>query len=131
MEVNKFEVIIGKTFDKVEINDGNDIMTLTLPDGEAYKFYHRQDCCESVSINDVIGDIDDLVDAPILMAEEVTQDGSKENMPGLNYTPGSATWTFYKFATIKGYVTVRWYGYSNGYYSERVDFCKVGSDQDY
>lgn len=51
------------------------------------------------------------------MAEEVSQ--IDEN------TPEIGTWTFYKLATCKGYVTLRWYGESNGYYSEDVDFIKI------
>lgn len=57
---------------------------------------------------DVCGDIKNLVGAPLLMAEE-----SSESME-------SGTWTFYEFATVKGSVTIRWLGESNGYYGEEV-----------
>ena len=79
----------------------------------------NQDCCESVDIDDVCGDLGDLVGSPILQAEEV--DGGQLPAREDGYEV-SYTWTFYKFATIKGSVTVRWYGESNGYYSEEVDF---------
>jgi len=71
---------------------------------------------------DVIGNLEDLIGSPILMAEEVTSEN--ENPVGVDVPEyqDSFTWTFYKFATIKGYVTIRWYGESNGYYSESVSF---------
>jgi hypothetical protein len=119
--MEKFEDLVGKVLVSVENNF--DELVFTLDNGEAYKLYHLPDCCESVSIEDVIGDLNDLVGSPILMAEEVVQ---SENPAGI--TKGyqeSFTWTFYKLATIKGYVTVRWYGESNGYYSESVDWIKV------
>jgi hypothetical protein len=84
---------------------------------EVFHFYHSQDCCESVYIESVVGDLADLVGSPILMAEEVSGEspaGFVEN----DY--GCIEWTFYKFATIKGYVDVRWFGESNGYYSTSV-----------
>lgn len=109
--------MLGKTFDLVYADkkhiDGHKLVFETN-DGIVVKFYHEQSCCEDVSIEDIAGDLEDLCSSPIVMAECVsdrkdTEDGS------------SQTWSFYKFATVKGYVTVRWLGTSNGYYSERVD----------
>ena len=59
------------------------------------------------------------------MAEESISEN--ENLPDLPIPDyqDSFTWTFYKLGTIKGYVTLRWYGESNGYYSESVDFIKI------
>jgi len=113
-------VLLGKTLTSVE-QRGNDEILFVTESGESYLMYHEQDCCESVSVEEVIGDLKDLVGAPITMAEEVSQNGENDW--------GTQTWTFYKFATNKGYVTLRWLGESNGYYSESVDFKKLGEDE--
>lgn len=84
--------------------------------------YHDQDCCDSVSINDIIGDIDDLLNTPILLAEERSSDDPEDFDP-TNHE--SYTWTFYELATIKGTVQIRWFGESNGYYSESVTFKEI------
>lgn len=92
-------------------------------------FFHSQDCCESVSIEDIVGDLEDLQGSPLLMVEEYsTRDSTDtgamlETFMILAEEPSaeSYTYTFYKFATIKGYVDVRWFGESNGYYSENVE----------
>ena len=84
-------------------------------------FAHQQDCCETVRINDITGDLQDLVGEPLLISEEVK--GATE--PDEEHYE-SYTYTFYKFATRKGYVDVRWLGESNGYYSESVELFVEG-----
>ena len=95
-----------------------DVLEFVDADGGKYIFYHEQDCCEHVRIEDVCGDLSDLIGSPILMADEESNAGRAVTDPEHDCD----TWTFYKFATIKGSVTVRWLGESNGYYSESVDY---------
>jgi hypothetical protein len=112
-----FDTMIGKVFDSVK-NENDEELHFYLDGKILFKFYHEQDCCENVYIESITGDLADLENSPITMAEEV--DNNMES-PDPD-SDESFTWTFYKFATIKGYVTVRFYGSSNGYYSEGVNF---------
>lgn len=116
--------LLGKVITKIEgAEKGNDEIIFWCSDGTKYKMYHQQQCCESVTIEDICGDISVLIGYPLLMAEDISNE-CDEN--GLDNWEDSFTWTWYKFATIKGYVTIRWYGESNGYYSEDVDFEEMG-----
>jgi hypothetical protein len=111
--------LIGKTLVRVE-RQGDDAIEFQDADGTLYRMWHSQHCCENVTVDDIAGDLNDLVGTPILKAEESTSETTPE---GLEARGGeSETWTFYHLATINGYVTIRWYGESNGYYSESVDF---------
>ena len=110
----KIEDMVGKVFTSVR-NEGSELVFQNAT--ESFVFFHQQDCCENVSIEDVCGDLQDLVGEPLLLAEEVTGETPVDFDENDHE---SVTWTFYKFATRRGYVDVRWLGESNGYYSEGV-----------
>ena len=115
--------LMGKTLIKIEVKSGfeDDEILFICSDGTRYLMYHNQSCCESVTIEDICGDIDSLIGSPILVAEE----RSNEPLPPKYSGAESYTWTFYTLATVNGYVDIRWYGESNGYYSEGVDFIQL------
>jgi len=126
--------LLGKVL--TEIKNNGDELIFVVNDGTEYKMFHQQECCEGVYLEDITGDLNDLVGTPILVAEEVSNEPFEkeyaETERGKFYAKGgSYTWTFYKLATVKGYVDLRWYGSSNGFYSERVDFIQVGVDREW
>ena len=119
-------VLLGKTIKRIElaqnIDDIDDYIEFSCTDNTLYKMYHDQDCCEDVRIESISGELEHLLSSPILMAEAVvttSEDGCE-----------SSTATWYKLATVLGYVTIRWLGESTGYYSEDVSFVLCGGEND-
>lgn len=125
MSYHDFSVLKGKTIVSIVKNEDDTEIVFETSDGDRYLMYHDQDCCESVYVESICGDITDILNSPVLVAETVVSedidpDGVREN--NVKYREDSFTWTFYKIDTAKGGVTIRWYGTSNGYYSEDVSF---------
>ncbi len=124
----KFSDLVGKTLAKVDGRKGDESIHFTTVDGDEYHLWHQQDCCESVTVEDICGDWDEIIGEPILKAEESTNvpEGFADPYAEGNkfHYRESFTWTFYRITTMKGQVVIRWYGTSNGYYSESVSFCK-------
>lgn len=111
--IQKTEDLVGKV--PLSIKSSDDQLMMVFEDGTA-RWYHYQDCEEDVCIEDINGDLGNLVGQELKMSEE----SSNEDMAGVG--DYSETWTFYRFATIQGYVDIRWVGNSNGNYSESVNF---------
>lgn len=127
MITRDISVLLGKTLKSITGQPEGDEMIFITDQGERYKMHHFQDCCESVYINDICGDLEDLIGSPIIRAEERSSEDWPNDVEKPEYDPESCTWTFYELATIKGSVTIRWLGESNGYYSESVDISEIES----
>ena len=114
-----FETLKGKVFTKIE--QAGATIKFYVSSDKYYLMAHDQECCETVWIEDICGYFDDLIGSPILVARESTSSENPEGVDIEEECQDSFTWTFYSLATVKGYVDIRWYGESNGYYSESVE----------
>ena len=119
-DTEKLADMHGKT--AIAVGRGVDWLTLTFDDGSRYEFEHEQSCCECFYLEDVCGDLGDLLGTPLLGAEVVSSDD--EPGPGAE----SYTWSFYKLWTATGCVTLRFLGTSSGYYSETVDIKRTSPE---
>lgn len=111
----KIKQVIGKTITSFDINFNKKDLIFTFSEKETLSLFHTQECCEDVEIDDISGDLNDLIGHPLI-------DASERISGNIDSDSGTETWTFYHFATIQGSVTIRWVGRSNGYYSEKVEW---------
>ena len=115
-----FSSIKGKIFQKVyKLNES--IIFENENENEKYELCHLLECSEDVYIEDICGDLSNLENAEITFAEE----SFNKDKGTANENWGSHTWSFYKLATIKGWVDIRFYGESNGWYSESAELYKI------
>ena len=114
------ERLNGRLVTDIDICYDDEIL-ITLSGGRRYKFWHRQDCCETVEIVGVDGDVKTLR-GKIVRSFEHEVEPSGDPPPE---HPDSWTRTTLRFVTDENTVIVRWLGTSNGYYSENVDFSEI------
>ena len=96
---------------------------IEIEGGRVFRFYHNQDCCESVRIaapKDGDGSLLSLIGKEI---REVTQEEDRDDGTDTDYD--SWTKTTITFRTDSETVVSRWIGESNGYYSEDVDLEEI------
>src|SRR5690348_8483624 len=103
----EFSTLTGKTLVRVQ-NIDDERIEFETADGDTFALFHRQDCCESVRVESVVGDLADLIGTPILLAEEATSKNDPKDVAEAKATKRAAdpesyydytdsqTWTFYK-----------------------------------
>lgn len=105
-----FTVLQGKILKSVTGGKFDDCVIFETECGHKYQMHHRQDCCETVTLDEIAGELTDLIGAEIILAEESSGDRDGDD------------WTFYLLRTHKGDVTLRWCGEQSTYYSTKVEF---------
>lgn len=106
--------------DKVIKDEADEWVALVLDTGETYVAFHEQDCCEHVWVTDY-GDIESAVGEYLMQLESVSNEGGEE----LPDDQGSHTWTFVNVRTDKDTYQLRFYGTSNGCYSEDAQWYRL------
>ena len=104
--------LVGQFFSNVCIveTDDGDKLIFEKSNGDTYSFYPNRECCESITLKEIVGNLSNLENSPILIVEENW------------YDTDVYSWSFYKFkfVTQKGHVDISWYPESNGCYPTGV-----------
>ena len=126
MNYANFFELKGKTITSIDgIKTDDTLTTITTSDGIIFTLEHEQDCCEDVRVYGTVGNIDDILNAEVTVAEDTT---TMDNPNAPDYKAyESATWSQFRIGTNKGTFEIWWLGESNGYYSESVSVRRMGT----
>ena len=118
-----FQFLKGLTFQSVRLNEPivdtpYRTMDFITENGDVYQLFNGNDTCDELGLKDIEGDLDDLIGSPIILAEVTESDY-------IEYT--ERVWIFYRLATAKGYVVIRFYTTTDGWYSDDAITVRKGT----
>lgn len=129
MQMCDLSELIGKVFDLVKLNGG--AVEFFNDNKLMFCLHHEQSCCEWVELIDGFDELHLLQNDPIMQSYATySHDGELkyESSHGSDYD--SLTWSFYTISTFYHSVTLRFYGQSNGCYSETADLYRCLTDEE-
>ena len=119
-DTEKVADLLGKTLTAAKVVGGDEVH-FTTAEGETYRLYHDQDCCETVKIERCGTD---GWYASLEGNEMIVQEATEK----IESVPASESATRTTFIINPGKypcLFIEWLGESNGYYSESVSFVEV------
>lgn len=124
--VRDISALEGKVLTEIQTLPTDSPMTEELvficDDGTHYRMGFERDGHPNTYLEDIAGDLADLVGSPVLCAaEDTNQDAPRPE----GETDERYNWCFYNLATAKGHVTLRWYASNEANYSACVDFLEM------
>ncbi len=119
--MSKFSDLEGLTITRIEGAQRDSGVILFTASDRLFRMCHHQDCCEHVVVESVTGNLADMLGEKVINAvENSNSDEAPRSLGDESYT-----WTTYTIRTQSATVVIRWYGVSNGCYSEAVDFQEI------
>lgn len=122
----RVEELAGKTIINLD-DSANGDLRFTMDDGSVYEMGYIPDCCATCDIESGLSDLQAMVGQKLVSVSMDTSSERPADVAKPEYEPESQTWTFYTFRSNEATAQLRWFGESNGYYSESVTFRCVQS----
>ena len=123
--IAKFSDLKGKSLKKITINTRDNYVLFDCEDTTSYILQHIQESNEEVVIEDTLGDLDDLIGTPLLLAKEINRYYKHIKSKKLTMAQRISAWSYYQLDTVKGTADIRWCGTCNGYYTNTARLYRV------